>query len=190
MTNALGKFLTNLTLLGQFQVQVANVGTNIDGDIAQLLSTEHSLLRGVYLGFKADSGNGWTGNLSYDLANASFDPEGDHFWADDNSGMTAARNGCPSAHWTQPARRVCDWEAVVRYSCVDGNGHGASISNDTRFAPSGGTMSRMSAWSIGGNWYVKSNDATLHLGCIHSKSEDTGTSGSTSAKADGDRGQT
>jgi phosphate-selective porin len=67
------KILKKLTISGRFQVQFAGLGTSIDGTAANPASTEHFLLRRIYLGAKADFGDGWTGNLNYDFANASFD---------------------------------------------------------------------------------------------------------------------
>ena len=67
------KILKKLTLSGRFQVQYAGLSTSIDGASANPVSTEHFLLRRIYLGAKADFGNGWTGNLNYDFANSSFD---------------------------------------------------------------------------------------------------------------------
>jgi hypothetical protein len=67
------KILKKLTISGRFQVQYAGLGTSIDGAAANPASTEHFLLRRIYLGAKADFGDGWTGNLNYDFANASFD---------------------------------------------------------------------------------------------------------------------
>ena len=67
------KFLKKLTISGRFQTQYAGLGTEIDGAAANPVSTEHFLLRRMYLGAKAEMGDGWSGNLNYDFANASFD---------------------------------------------------------------------------------------------------------------------
>ncbi len=68
-----GKSTMGLSITGRFQTQFADIGTNITGAAAQPAATEHFLLRRMYLGVKADMGNGWSGNLNYDFANASFD---------------------------------------------------------------------------------------------------------------------
>lgn len=350
------KILKKLTITGRFQVQYDGLGASIDGAAANPVSTEHFLLRRIYLGAKADFGNGWTGNLNYDFANASFDaafiewkqsdalfidagfrkaplgleewvtssgnlraierspatryfvesnngrrlgagsyrtgiyaggsdsgftynvavtnPERDEFsslngnsdpgvqgsgtaatnkfsiWgnlgyggkfqggtykmgfstgylpdqggpgstigqgngitvydvygvvtaggfdleaeylaADDHHGVSTTRDAKPTGFWIQPAYRVGDWEAVVRYSYVDSDGRGVNISDGTRSAPSGGTMDKMSEWFIGGNWYIKSNDVKLQLGYIHSESKDTVTGAPAKATADGIRSQ-
>ncbi len=68
-----GKFLSKLTLSGRFQVQFADLSTDVSGAATQPAATEHFLLRRIYFGAKAEMGNGWSGNLNYDFANASFD---------------------------------------------------------------------------------------------------------------------
>ena len=350
------KILKKLTLSGRFQVQYDGLSTSIDGVSANPASTEHFLLRRIYIGAKAEFADGWSGNLNYDFANSSFDaafiqwkqsdqlvidggfrkapigleewvtssgnlraierspatryfvesnngrrlgagsyrtglyasgsdsgftytlavtnPERDEFsslngnsdpgvqgsgtastnkmsvWgnlgygskfqggsykagvsagflpdqggpgatigqgngitvynaygvvtiggldveaeyfsADDNHGVSATRNAKPAGYWIQPAYRVGQWEAVVRYSNVDSDGRGVNISDGTRSAPSGGTMDKMSEWYLGGNWYIMGNDVKLQLGYIHSESKDTVTGAAAKAKADGVRSQ-
>jgi hypothetical protein len=350
------KMLKKLTLTGRLQVQYDGLSTSIDGASANPASTEHFLLRRVYLGVKAEFADGWSGNLNYDFANSSFDaafiqwkqsdqlildagfrkapigleewvtssgnlraierspatryfvesnngrrlgagsyrtglyasgsesgftytlavtnPERDEFsslngnsdpgvqgsgtastnklsvWgnlgyggkfeggsyktgvsagflpdqggpgaaigqgngitvynaygvvtvggldveaeyfsADDHHGVSAARNAKPVGYWIQPAYRVGQWEAVVRYSNVNSDGRGVNISDGTRSAPSGGTMDKMSEWYVGGNWYIISNDVKLQLGYIHSESKDTLTGAAAKAKSDGVRSQ-
>jgi Phosphate-selective porin O and P len=350
------KILKRLTLSGRFQVQYAGLSTSIDNVAANPVSTEHFLLRRIYIGAKADFGDGWTGNLNYDFANDSFDaafiewkqsdqllvdagfrkapigleewvtsssnlraierspatryfvesnngrrlgagsyrtglyasgsdsgftytvavtnPERDEFsslngnsdpgvqgtgtaatnkmsvwgnlgyggkfdggsykagfssgflpdqggpgsttgqgngitvyntygvvtyggldleaeyWsAEDHHGVSATRDAKPTAYWIQPAYRVGDLEAVVRYSSVDSDGRGVNISDGTRSAPSGGTMDKMSEWYIGGNWYIKGNDVKFQLGYIHAESKDTVTGGTAGAKSDGVRSE-
>ena len=68
-----GKFLKKLTISGRIQAQYAGLGTSIDGATANPVSTEHFLMRRVYLGAKAEFGDGWSASLNYDFANASFD---------------------------------------------------------------------------------------------------------------------
>jgi hypothetical protein len=67
------KNLVKLTLSGRFQAQFADLGTNISGAATEPAATQHFLMRRMYLGAKAEMGNGWSGNLNYDFANASFD---------------------------------------------------------------------------------------------------------------------
>lgn len=67
------KYLQKLTLSGRFQVQYAGLSTDIDGAAANPPATQHFFLRRMYLGAKAELGNGWLGNLNYDFAGSTFD---------------------------------------------------------------------------------------------------------------------
>jgi hypothetical protein len=68
-----GKSTVGLSITGRLQVQYAGLGTQIDGQSANPVSTEHFFLRRIYLGTKATLGNGWTGNFNYDFAGSTFD---------------------------------------------------------------------------------------------------------------------
>ncbi len=67
------KFLKKLTFSGRFHIQYAGLGTAIDGTSADPAATNHFFMRRMYLGAKAEMGNGWTGNLNYDFAGSTFD---------------------------------------------------------------------------------------------------------------------
>lgn len=73
ITNPSDKFLKKLTFTGRFQVQFADIGASIDGTTVNPVSTEHFLLRRIYLGARADFTNNLYGAVTYDFANASFD---------------------------------------------------------------------------------------------------------------------
>jgi len=66
------KNLLKLSLSGRFQAQYVGIGTSING-APNPVSTEHFLLRRMYVGMTAQYGDGFSGVLNYDLANASFD---------------------------------------------------------------------------------------------------------------------
>jgi hypothetical protein len=66
-------FLQKLTLSGRFQVQYAGIGTAINGNPVNPVSTEHFFLRRIYIGVNAQFGDGFSGVVTYDLANSSFD---------------------------------------------------------------------------------------------------------------------
>ena len=68
-----GKSTVGLSISGRLQIQYAGLGTSIDGVAANPVSTEHFFLRRIYLGAKAELGNGWSSTLNYDFAGASFD---------------------------------------------------------------------------------------------------------------------
>lgn len=67
------KFLGRLTLSGRFQIQYAGLSTDIDGTSADPAATNHFFMRRMYLGAKAEMGEGWSGNLNYDFAGSTFD---------------------------------------------------------------------------------------------------------------------
>lgn len=73
VSTAKGKYLQKLTLSGRFQIQYAGLSTDIDGTSADPAATNHFFLRRMYVGAKAELGNGWTGNLNYDFAGSTFD---------------------------------------------------------------------------------------------------------------------
>lgn len=67
------KFLQKLSFSGRFQIQYAGLGTQISGAAANPASTSHFFMRRMYLGFKAEMGEGWTGNFNYDFAGSTYD---------------------------------------------------------------------------------------------------------------------
>lgn len=73
VTTSGAKNLAKLTISGRFQAQFVTLNTDIDNTAADPVATQHFLLRRIYLGAKADFGNGFLGNVVYDFANASFD---------------------------------------------------------------------------------------------------------------------
>jgi phosphate-selective porin len=68
-----GKYLKKLTLSGRFQIQYAGLSTDIDNSAADPASTQHFFMRRMYVGAKAEMGNGWSGNFNYDFAGSTFD---------------------------------------------------------------------------------------------------------------------
>ena len=68
-----GKSTVGLSISGRLQIQYAGLGTQIDGVAANPVSTEHFFLRRIYLGVKANLGNGWSSTLNYDFAGSTFD---------------------------------------------------------------------------------------------------------------------
>ena len=68
-----GKYLEKLTLSGRFHIQYAGLATDIDGTSADPAATNHFFMRRMYLGAKAELGQGWSGNLNYDFAGSTFD---------------------------------------------------------------------------------------------------------------------
>jgi hypothetical protein len=73
VTNSADKWIKKLTLTGRFQTQFVDIGTGIANAAANPAATQHFLLRRIYLGTKIDFGDGFTGAVTYDFANVSFD---------------------------------------------------------------------------------------------------------------------
>lgn len=67
------KTLGRLSLSGRMQIQYAGLSTDISGTTADPVSTSHFFLRRIYLGAKANLGQGWTSSLNYDFAGSTFD---------------------------------------------------------------------------------------------------------------------
>ncbi len=67
------KYIKKLVLTGRFQAQYVGLGTSIDGTAVNPVSTEHFILRRIYVGLTATFADGFSGVLNYDLANTSFD---------------------------------------------------------------------------------------------------------------------
>jgi phosphate-selective porin len=69
------KYLQKLTISGRIQTQFADIGTSVDNAPASAHppATQHFAIRRMYLGAKADLGNGFSGTFNYDFANLSFD---------------------------------------------------------------------------------------------------------------------
>jgi phosphate-selective porin len=69
------KYLQKLTFSGRFQTQFADISTTVNNAApsAHPAPTEHFALRRIYIGAKAELGDGFTGVFNYDFANLSFD---------------------------------------------------------------------------------------------------------------------
>jgi len=67
-----GKSTMGLSIAGRIQVQYAGLDTNIR-TAPDPASTQHFFLRRIYLGAKANLGNGWTSSINYDFAGSTFD---------------------------------------------------------------------------------------------------------------------
>jgi phosphate-selective porin len=67
------QYIQKLIITGRFQTQYVGLGTSISGNPVNPVSTEHFLLRRIYLGATVNFMDGFSGVLNYDLANASFD---------------------------------------------------------------------------------------------------------------------
>jgi len=65
-------YIQKVTIGARWQVQYVGLGTSINGTAVNPVSTEHFLLRRLYLNFGVQFADGFTGAVSYDVANAGF----------------------------------------------------------------------------------------------------------------------
>jgi phosphate-selective porin len=65
-------FIRKVTVGGRWQAQYVGLGASIRGNPVNPVSTEHFLLRRIYLNFSAQFDDGLSGVVSYDVANTSF----------------------------------------------------------------------------------------------------------------------
>ena len=70
-TNA-DAYIQKVTIGGRWQVQYVGLGTSIDGTAVNPVSTEHFLLRRIYLNFGVQFADGFSGIVSYDAAVSAF----------------------------------------------------------------------------------------------------------------------
>ena len=70
-TNA-DAFIQKVTVGGRWQVQYVGLGTSIDNNPVNPVSTEHFLLRRIYLNFGVQFSDGFSGAVSYDVAVSAF----------------------------------------------------------------------------------------------------------------------
>ena len=68
-----GKSTAALSISGRLQIQYAGLGVSVTGQPVNPVSTEHFFLRRIYLGAKANLGNGWSSTFNYDFAGSTFD---------------------------------------------------------------------------------------------------------------------
>ncbi len=106
------------------------------------------------------------------------------FLGRNENGAGAGMNADPWGYWIQPSYRLGLYEFVFRYSHVDSDGRGISLSDGVRSAPSGGTMNTLDELFIGGNWYIRGNTLKLQAWYVYGISEDDldGTPGKATAQ--------
>jgi len=128
------------------------------------------------------------------LAGGRFGLAAELLGADVERGVSATRDASPLGYWVQPTFKVSEqFELVARYSALDSDGRGVSLSDGVRSAPGGGTHDKLREFFFGGNWYLRGNDLKLQAGYVHGESRDEvgggGAGGVVRAKARGVRSQ-
>ncbi|KXU36827.1 hypothetical protein AXK11_03260 [Cephaloticoccus primus] len=104
--------------------------------------------------------------------------------ADVERGVSATRDAQPWGYWVQPSLKLSEpFELVARYSALDSDGRGVSLSDGVRSAPGGGTHDKLRELFFGGNWYLRGNDLKLQLGYVYGESRGAVAGGSSAGKA-------
>ena len=128
-------------------------------------------------------------NAFVDVTNGTLDAQAEYFGSDDQHGVSATQNSKSNAFSLQSSYLFGNFEPVVRYSNVNSDHRGVSLSDGIRSAPSGGTMNKMSEWFLGCNYYFRGNDVKLQAGYVYGESKDTITGSSAKASTQGIRSQ-
>lgn len=128
-------------------------------------------------------------NLFAEYSGGPFDLQLEYFTSQNEHGVSATQDSSASAWSIQPAYKVGKLEYVVRYTLVDSDGRGLTLSDLVRSAPSGGTMDKLTELFAGFNYYILGNDMKWQLGYVAGQSKDTITGGSAKAKTQGVRSQ-
>lgn len=144
--------------------------------------TEGTWIAGLGAGHLPDQGGVGTAALGrgFDLTLYSayteitagrFNLLAEYLVADVERGRSATTDARPQGLTFQPSLLLSETiEAVVRYSWVDSDGRGVTLSDVVRSAPNGGVMNRVSTWYAGANWYLRGNDMKYQLGLEYGKS--------------------
>jgi len=132
-----------LTISGRLQAQFAGLDTQVSG-AADPASTNHFFLRRVYLGAKANLGNGWGGTLNYDFAGSTFDAAY-LTWRKDNTlsvdvGLRKVPIGLEEWYTSSSSLKAIERSPVTRYFVEGNNGRRLGAGSYRIGAYAGGTL--------------------------------------------------
>lgn len=139
-------------------------------------------LLGAYLGFLPDQGGRFpgsghdliVGSINTVVSTGNFHLSAEYLASRNDQGSAA---GTDTASWgvtVEPSYRFDqNWEGVFRYSYVDSDGRGISLSDGVRSAPSGGTMDTLSEYYLGFIYYISGNDLKFQAGYVYGVADDT-----------------
>ncbi len=121
-----GKSTASLSIAGRLQVQYAGLATDISGTTADPVSTSHFFLRRIYLGAKANLGNGWSSSINYDFAGSTFD-EAKITWAQSDAlnldiGFRKVPFGLEEWYTSSGSLRAIERSPGTRYFVEGNNG--------------------------------------------------------------------
>jgi len=128
-------------------------------------------------------------NAFIDVTNGALDVQAEYFGSDNQHGVSLTQDSKSKAFSVQTSYMIGNFEPVVRYTSVDSDHRGLSISDLIRSAPSGGTMNKLTELFLGCNYYFRGNDVKLQAGYIAGESKDTVIGGSAKANTQGVRSQ-
>lgn len=143
--------------------------------------SDGDFLAGLSVGFMPDQGgqNLGTGSdltvvgVPFSFSYGSFSLLSEFMWANNENGAVDGSDARPWGYFIQPSYKFSEaFEGVVRFSYVDSDGRGISLSDAIRSGPSGGTMNRLYEGYLGANWYIVGNNIKLQAGLVYGKSKD------------------
>lgn len=139
-----------------------------------------SFQTGISLGYLPDQGGkelgagddlvvaGIFGDIKFDKLSLT----GEVFLGKNDNGAGENQDASPWGFWIQPSYTMGIYELVFRYSHVNSDGRGISLSDGLRSSASGGTMNKMDEFFFGGNWYIRGNTLKLQAGYIYGRTKD------------------
>jgi phosphate-selective porin len=119
------QYIQKLIITGRFQTQYVGLGTSIDGTTVNPVSTEHFLLRRIYIGATVNFSENFSGVVNYDLANASFDKAYIQWKADPLLVIQAGFNKAPFGYEELTSSgdlRAIERSEITRYIDEPNNG--------------------------------------------------------------------
>ncbi|MFA6960316.1 MAG: porin [Opitutaceae bacterium] len=119
------KSVNSLTIKGRMQAQFVALSTNVE-NAADPVSTQHFLLRRIYLGTKAQLVGDFTANLNFDFAGLTFDEAFIHWggneWLGTDVGFRKAPIGLEEWGTSSGKLKAIERSPVTRYFVEGNNG--------------------------------------------------------------------
>jgi polyhydroxyalkanoate synthesis regulator phasin len=138
-------------------------------------------IAGVGSGYLPDQGGFGTGSLGrgfdlrlhsayLDINAPNWGLMAEYLTAEIERGNSSTTDARPQGFYLQPSVMITQSiEAVVRYTWLDSDNRGVTLSDVVRSAQSGGTMNTFTEWYAGANWYLRGNDLKFQLGAAYGK---------------------
>ena len=130
------------------------------------------------------------GSINTEVSAGNFNLIAEYLASRNELGSAAGRDAASWGFYVQPSFKFDQhWEGVARYSYVNSDGRGITLSDSLRSAPSGGMMDKLTEYYLGFTYYIAGNDLKLQAGYVHGESKDTVTGTAAKATASGVRSQ-